>query len=69
MAHQASLPGTPKGLEEGIRRKEMLDSLFDGLRHALAPTVLGLPANGETKVTITKLVQGDIITVTYKPGE
>lgn len=69
MPAQETLPGMSPRMKEAIKRKEQLDMLFTGIRDCLAPTVEGLPANGETKVSITKLIGGDIITVTYKPGE
>lgn len=68
-ASQEALPGTSPEFKEAVKRKEHLDFLFCGLRDALAPAVAGLPANGETKLTITKIIGGDLITVTYKPGE
>jgi len=69
MPTQETLPGTSPRMKEAIKRKESLDTLFCGIRDVLAPAVEGLPANGETKLTITKIIGGDLITVTYKPGE
>ena len=66
---QPNLPGTPGPSSEAIKRAAMLETLFLGLYQAMSPLVEGLPANGQTRIQISKVVKGDMLTVTYKPAE
>lgn len=67
---QEKLPGTfSPATQAAIKKAEILTTLFDGLQAVLSTSTEGLPANGETQITIARMVRGDMLKVTYRPGE
>lgn len=62
------LPEMPGPPADALKRAEMLTSLFEALQLVLAPLAEGLPANGETKITLARVVHGDAIQIVYRPG-
>lgn len=66
---QSTLPGTPGPSERAIKKAEILTTLFDGIQAVLCTSTEGLPANGETQITIARIVRGDMVKIIYKPGE
>ena len=68
-AKQPTLPGTPGPSSQAIKRAMRIETLFAGLHEGMSPLVEGLPANGQIRIQISKVVHGHLLTVTYRPAK
>ena len=67
MSTTARLPGMPGPSPDVVHRQEQITIAFVQVHQALAP-VLELIPGKNSSISLTRMVSGDRVTVTIKPG-
>lgn len=66
---QPTIPGLPGKPPLAIARSEALDAAFIKLYQALVPLIESLPATADSVLTIRRMIRGDEVKVSFKPGK